>query len=103
MLSPSSLTRESMTCVSGELQNGHFIQMADGGWRMADGKSGSYPLSPSAIRHSPFDLSPVHRIFIAQLLDLDLHAVDCLVLAAGFEHVGDEMGKLLGLDLGEAA
>jgi hypothetical protein len=25
MLSPLSLTRESMTWVSGELQNGHFI------------------------------------------------------------------------------
>src|SRR6476620_9224364 len=26
MLSPSSLTRESMTCVSRDLQNGHFIE-----------------------------------------------------------------------------
>jgi hypothetical protein len=26
MLSPSSLTLESMTCVSGDLQKGHFIE-----------------------------------------------------------------------------
>jgi hypothetical protein len=30
MLSPSSLTRESMTCVSGDLQKGHFMQRLAG-------------------------------------------------------------------------
>jgi hypothetical protein len=32
MLSPSSLTRESMTCVSSNLQKGHFMTPANGEW-----------------------------------------------------------------------
>jgi hypothetical protein len=32
MLSPSSLTRESMTWVSGELQKGHFMTLVNGEW-----------------------------------------------------------------------
>jgi hypothetical protein len=39
MESPSSLTRESITWVSGELQNGHFIVKDEGGRRKEEGKS----------------------------------------------------------------
>jgi hypothetical protein len=44
MVSPSSLTRESMTCVSGDEQNGHFI-----GFREVQGeRSGASMLKQNA-------------------------------------------------------
>jgi hypothetical protein len=51
--SPWSLTRESMTCVSGELQNGHFMPKSKVESRKSEGKREAPALSPFAFRLSP--------------------------------------------------
>src|SRR3954469_9602517 len=84
ILSPSSLTRESTTCVSGCLQKGHFMKAAAGGYWL------------SLCSRVSLDRSfPVNRKLLAQLHHCAACPVDIGFIVRRFQHVGDQIRKFL--------
>src|SRR5258706_11387414 len=97
MLSPSSLTRESITCVSSAWQNGQC--MAYAGRREAGGVRRNIAIRSRFLASllTPYPSLFVNRKLRAQGLGIRRHAGDHLVVGRRFKHVGNQVRKLFGL------
>src|SRR6478735_11692042 len=106
MLSPSSDTRVSRTCVSSCWQKGHFMARAP----EATGVVGVMPSIRAACRllqprtaPSCCCLAGVDRESVGQLLHFGLDAVDGRSVVRIVEHVGDQVADLDRFGLAETA